>query len=154
MNLRSMAPSSRVNRRRRPNWRDRAIAALAVLIATVGVVHGEVRVTGDAGAVQLDATRSNVGEVLSALQSAFALRVSTSMALDRDVSGTYTGALAQILPRILRDYNYVIRRNASEIDVTVVGSQGARAVPLQRPRLPPGNTQAMSLADYVRLKNK
>ena len=133
-------------------WRDRAAAALAVVIVTAGTVHAEVRVSGDIRAVQLDATQSNVAEVLSALATAYGLRVKTSRALDRPVGGTFTGSLPQILPRMLEGYNYFIRHRASEIEVTVIGLQGDP--PVARPRPPPPPNPAMSLSEAVRLKNR
>jgi hypothetical protein len=138
--------------RRFLDWRARAAAALAVVIVTAGTVHGEVRVNGDARAVQVDATQSNVAEVLSALQSAFGLRVNASTVLDRAVSGTFTGSLAQVLSRVLQDHNYFIRRQATEIEVTVIGLQGNRATAVARPRLP--TSPAMSLSQAVRLKSR
>ena len=126
--------------------------ALAVVIVTAGTVHADVRVTGDARAVQVDATGSNVAEVLSALATACGLRVKTSMALDRPVSGTFTGSLSQVLSQMLQGHNYYIRHQATEIEVTVIGPQGDRAAAVARPRPPP--TPAMSLSEAVRLKSR
>ena len=131
-------------------WRNRAAAALAVVIVTAGTVHAEVRVNGDARAVQLDATQSNVAEVLSALATAYGLRVKTSRALDRPVGGTYSGSLARIVSRMLEGYNYFIRHQASEIEVTVIGLQGDPPAARRRPPLNP----AMSLAEAVRLNRR
>jgi hypothetical protein len=135
------------------DWRDRAGAALAVVIVTVTAVtaHAEVRVNTDATAVRIDATQSNVVEVLAALESTFRLRVSTSVVLDKAVSGTFTGSLAQVLSRLLQGYNYFIRRRANEIEVTVIGLQGDRVAAVARPRPPPN--PAMSLSEAVRLKS-
>jgi hypothetical protein len=121
------------------------------MMMTAGAVHAEVRVSGDTRAVQVDATRSNVGEVLSALKSAFQVRINGSMALDRAVTGTFTGSLAQVLSRMLQDYNFFIKWKAAEIEVTVVDSQGDRAVAVARPRPPPN--PAMSLSQAVRLNH-
>ncbi len=132
--------------------RSRTAVALAVVMMTAGTVHAEVRVRGDARAVQVDATRSNVGEVLSALESAFQVRVKTSMVLDRAVTGTFTGSLGQILSRMLQGYNFFIRRQAAEIQVTVVASEGNGAVAAARPRAP--TSPAMSLSEAVRLKGR
>jgi hypothetical protein len=137
-------------KRRFLDWRARAAASLAVVIVTAGTVHAEVRVSGDAGALQVVATQSNVAEVLSALESAFRLRVNTPMVLDRAVSGTFTGSLAQILSRMLQDRNYFIRWQATEIEVTVIGLKGDAAA-VQRPR--PPKSPAMSLSESVRLKS-
>jgi hypothetical protein len=138
-------------KRRFLDWRDRVAAALAVVIVTAGTVHAEVRVNGDASALQVVATQSNVAEVLSALESAFRLRVNTPMVLDRPVSGTFTGSLAQILSRMLQDCNYFIRWQATEIEVTVIGLKGDRAAVVQQPR--PPKSPAMSLSESVRLKS-
>jgi hypothetical protein len=136
-----------------PDWRARAAKAVAVVVAMAGTVHAEVRVDGNATALQLDADRSNVGEVLSALETACGLRIKTSMALDRPVSGTYTGSPAKILSRVLQGYNYVIRYEANEIELTVVG-HGDRDAARARPLPPPPPNPAMSLAEAVRLKAK
>jgi hypothetical protein len=133
------------------DWRDRAAAALAVVIVTASTVHAEVRVNGDASALQVVATQSNVAEVLSAFESAFRLRVSTPIVLNRAIGGTFAGSLAQILPRMLEDYNYFIRWQATEIEVTVIGLKGDRAAEVQRPR--PPKSPAMSLSESVRLKS-
>jgi hypothetical protein len=139
---------SSLPKRRLPDWRDRATAALAVVIVTAGTVHAEVRVNGDAGALQVVATQSNVAEVLSALESAFRLRVKTPIVLDSAIGGTFTGPLAKILPRMLEDYNYLIRWQATEIEVTVIGLTGDRTAAVQRPR--PPKSPAMSLSEFVR----
>jgi hypothetical protein len=122
------------------------------MIMTAGTVHAEVRVNGDAGAVQVEATRSNIAEVLSALESAFPLRVNTSIALDTAVSGTFAGSLAQVLSRVLQGHNYFMRRQAAEIEVTVIALQGDRATAAARPRPPP--SPAMSLSEATRLKSR
>ena len=132
-------------------WPAAALAVVTVMLMA-GTVHADVRVKGDAGAVQVDATRSNVGEVLSALESAFRLRVKASVALDRHVGGRFTGPLAQVLPRLLDGYNYVIRMQATEIEVNILGSPGNRAAALGRSRPPP--TAAMSLSESARLNNQ
>jgi hypothetical protein len=130
---------------------SRISAALAVVIVMAGTVHAEVRVNGDASALQVVATQSNVAEVLSALESEFRLQVKTPIVLDRAIGGTFTGSLAQILRRILEDYNYFIRWQATEIEVTVIGLTGDRAAVVQRPR--PPKSPAMSLSESVRLKS-
>jgi hypothetical protein len=74
------------------------------------------------------------------------------MVLDRAVSGTFTGSLAQILSRMLQDCNYLIKWQATEIEVTVIGPKGDRAAVVQRPR--PPNNPAMSLSESARLKSR
>ena len=134
------------------DWRNRAAAALAVLIVTAGPLHAGVRVSGDATAVQLNATASTVAEALSALKAAFQVRVQASMVLDRPIGGTYSGALPQILSELLQGYNYFITHHGTQIEVTVVGSQGNQVATTRRPSVAPNNSSALSLADAVRLK--
>ena len=131
-------------------WRNRIAAALALAIMALGTAHAEVRVKGSVKAARVEAVQANLTEVLFALKSAFGLRVNASTALAGDISGTYTGSLAQILSSVLRGYNYFIRWRADEIEVTVVGLQNVRAAALVRPR--PHPTRAMSLAEAVRRK--
>lgn len=134
------------------DWRDRAAAAFALLIMAAGSIHAEVRVSGEARAVQLDATGSTVSEALSALESAFRLRVKATAVLDRPIGGTYAGSLSEVLSRVLHDYNYFIRRQGTEIEVTVLGLQGDYAAATQQPRMASSNSPAFSLANAVRLK--
>jgi hypothetical protein len=137
-------------RRRRRDWRARAAAAFTAVIMTAGTAHAEARVNADASAVEVYATRSNVAEVLSALQAACGLRVNVSTALDRPISGTFTGSLAQILSRVLQGYNYVVRHRATEVEVTIIGLQSDGAAAIVRAR--PPATPAMSLSEAVRLQ--
>ncbi len=133
----------------------RASAALAAVIVTAVAAHAEVRVSGNAAAVRIDATRSNVAEVLSALETPFRLRVKTSTALDRAVTGTFAGSLAQVLSRLLEGQNYFVRWQATEIEVTVVTTPGDRATAVTRPpRSPTVPGPAMSLAEAVRVKSR
>ena len=123
---------------RRLDWHDCSAAALAIAIVTVAAVtaHAEVRVNGDASAIRVDANQSNAAEILSALGSALEVRVHTSIALDRPVSGTFAGSLAQILPRVLDGYNYVIKRQAAVTEVVIIGTRGDRAIAVEPPRPP------------------
>ena len=74
------------------------------------------------------------------------------MVLDRAVSGTFTGSLAQVLSRLLEGHNYFLKWQATEIEVIVIGLQRDRAVAIERPRLPPGHSLALP-PEAVRLKS-
>jgi hypothetical protein len=80
------------------------------------------------------------------------LRLKTPIVLDRAIGGTFTGSLGQILRRILEDYNYFIRWQATEIEVTVIGLKDDSTAVVQRPR--PPKSPAMSLSESVRLKSR
>jgi hypothetical protein len=128
------------------DWQGCAAAALAIAIVTASPVHADVRVNGDVTALRVEAANSNVAEVLSALASVCHLRVNTSVVLDSPVGGTFTGSLTQVASRLLEGHNYFIRRQAGEIEVTVVGIKGDRAIAAERPRPAAGYGLAQSRA--------
>ena len=78
--------------------------------------------------------------------------VNASVVLDRAVSGTFTGSLAQELSRLPEGHNYFIKWQATEIEMIVIGLQRDRAVSIERPRLPPGHSLALP-PEAVRLKS-
>jgi len=101
-----------------------AIAVLA-LISYSAFARCEVSVQGTATAVRIDANRAPVSEVLSALAANFKVRHETLIALDEVVvSGTYSGALDEVLRRVLVGLNYVIKTRAGTVEVLVVGRAG------------------------------
>jgi hypothetical protein len=114
----------------------------AVLAFTVTAAHAEVRVSGDASALRVDAGGSNVAEVLAALESAVQIRVSSSVIVDRPVAGTFTGSLGQVLTRVLDGYNYVIRRQDTLTEVKILGARGERAVAVDPPTPPAARSHA------------
>ena len=121
-------------RRRLSEWHGCVAAAVAVALVTATPLHADVRLNGDVTAVRVEATNSNVAEVLASLESAFHLRVNTSVILDGSVGGTFTGSLTEVVSRLLEGHNYFMRRQAGEIEVTVVGIKGDRAIAAERPR--------------------
>ena len=120
---------------RRARWRDCAVAFLAIAtMMSASIARAEVRVTGDAGAVRVEADNATAAEILSALGSAIEVRVHASIALDRPVNGIFAGSLAQILPRVLDGYNYVIKRQGAGTEIIIIGTRGDRAVAVEPPR--------------------
>src|SRR3954462_6888021 len=82
---------------------------LSLAAACATSVCAEVRVQGGAAALQIEARSSQVAEVLGELGKTLQVRVRTSVALDKIISGTYSGSLNQVLSRLLDGYNYVIK---------------------------------------------
>lgn len=124
-----------------------AIELSACLLALMVVsnptaVRAEVRVQGDAAALRVDASKSHVAEVLSALGPALHVRVKTPIALDKAINGTYVGSLQQVLSRVLDGYNYVIKRRDAAIEVVVIGTRGNRAMAVQAPTPAPARSLA------------
>ena len=98
----------------------------AVPIATA--VRAEVIVSGTTSAVHIRASNDSIAEILSIVAKTFAVRYSTSIALDQIVSGTYSGSLSEALSSLLDGYDYLIRYNGGAADVVVIGGRGARPV--------------------------
>jgi hypothetical protein len=91
-------------------------AGLAALAASlVQPVRAEVRVTGAADSVLIEANEATVEEALAALQASFNLRYRTGTALKRAVTGTYAGSLPRVIARLLSGYDYAIQSSAEGI---------------------------------------
>src|SRR4051812_44943601 len=80
------------------------VCAFVVLTAAASspFSHAETRVSGVAGAVQLETNDATIGEALAALGTAMGLRYRTSAALDRRITGTYAGPLERVVSRLLQ----------------------------------------------------
>ncbi len=118
------------------------IALLAIVTAISSIAaRAEVLVEGDAAALRVYARESQVAEVLSAL-GRMQVRVRTSIALDKVVSGTYSGSLRQVLARVLEGYNYVIKPVDTAAEVVVIGVRGERAIAAKPPPPPPRRSLA------------
>jgi hypothetical protein len=92
-----------------------------------------VRVQGDMAAVRLDARRTTIAGVLSALDAAFDMSYRSSIVLDEEITGTYAGSLRRVISRVLDGYNYVIKQGDAKLDVIILGRRGERAVPVATP---------------------
>lgn len=85
-------------------------------------------VQGNSAAVQLDARRTRITDVLSALTAAFGISYRSSIALDKTVDGRYAGSLGQVLTRVLEGYNFVISQQGPHLDVSIFERSGGKAV--------------------------
>ena len=67
------------------------------------------QITGEGGAIQVDAKEASVEELLTALRKAYGLEYSSSANLSRSVSGIYAGSLQQVVSRVLllQGYNFI-----------------------------------------------
>lgn len=122
-------------------------AICLALVACPVPSRGDVSVRGTAAAVRIDAKQAPLSEVLSALGANFELRYDTLIALDEViVSGTYAGALEEVLKRILTGLNYVIQTQEGAVEVIVVGRRGdpPAAGGAGAPAPPPQNTNPAS----------
>lgn len=118
--------------RRAIGGRRLALTVLSVAVtlgASAASGDAEVSVRGDRAAVQLEASKAPLSEVLSALESSFSIRHRTSVPLDQSISGTYRGSVRQVLSRLLGGFNYYIADTADGgMEITVVGRPGTAAM--------------------------
>jgi hypothetical protein len=110
----------------RPDVPAGLAVALALLLPDVTTpAHAEAAVKGPITAVQVEARDSSVAEVLTALGAAYNVRYRTSIDLSRPVIGSFKGPLPTIIARVLKDYDYVVKRSAADrIEVIVVKFSG------------------------------
>ena len=108
-------------------WSAASMTLVALLFAlSVGSMpaRAAVSVQVDAASVQVVADQATVSEVLNALRSALGIRYDTMANLDSVIGGTYSGSLDNVLGRILRGYNYVIKTRNATVHVIVIGKVG------------------------------
>jgi hypothetical protein len=110
--------------RRQPPTTAGLIAFAALLVTSVSSL-AETQIRGGAEAVSVSAQDARIDEVLSALSEKFDVRFHSSADLDKRVTGTFEGPLAQVLSQILRGYNFVIKSDQQRLEVTLMGSGAA-----------------------------
>jgi hypothetical protein len=81
------------------------------LFALHGTSRGEVRVEGTAAAIRISTNGDRLADVLAALRAAFNVQYRSATPLDRAVTGTYSGALESVIPRLLKDYDFGCERD-------------------------------------------
>jgi len=123
-----------------PSRRDRT--GLRKLVLTIGLaallptfaqpVHAEVRVSGRADAVIVETREASVDEVLAALSASLNLHYRTSGALDRVMTGTYSGSLPRVIARVLEGHNYVMHASDGGGELIVFGPASGRPVAAPR----------------------
>jgi hypothetical protein len=82
----------------------------------------EVSVSGTAEAVRIEAKQAPLSEVLRALGTNFKVRHDTFITVEEMIiSGTYSGALEDVLRQMLSGLNYVIKTHAGTLEIIIVG---------------------------------
>jgi len=114
----------------------RSLVALWIgCCALVQSAAAEVRVSGTAAAMTIQARKATLQEVLQALHASFKLQYSGSTEPHRLVDGTYSGRLQAVLAELLDGNNYVLHDFAGGLQLTFFGSMGN--APVYRPAPPP-----------------
>jgi hypothetical protein len=117
------SPSARSVPRAMTAWR----VALALSIACFGFVqrgNAEVRISGTADALRMEAREATLEEALRALQASFNFQYGGAGALDGIVNGTYSGSLSRVVARLLAGRDYVMRGSADGFAVEIFGPDG------------------------------
>jgi hypothetical protein len=91
----------------------------------------EVSVKGTVAAARIDAQHAPLPEVLRALETNFKVRYDTFISIDEvTISGSYSGALEEVLRGMLSGLDYVIKIQEGTVEVLIVGrSSNAPSAP-------------------------
>lgn len=136
--IRSMGMLSRVSLwRHRPSSLKHAAAAL--LLATMPIVglsaaEAGVQIKGTVKSLRVDVTKTSIAEVLSALEPKFHVRYRSELPLDDEIDGAYRGSLRRVISRLLKDYNYLVKRDGKTMEIVIIEKQQAQPDKSLHPR--------------------
>lgn len=126
-----------------------AAAALGAALMSAPCAQAAIRVTGDAGALRVEADGASVADLLAALKDSVGLSYRSAVRLDRPITGRFAGTLDDLIMSVLfpLDYSYVYRSSAKngrtlvilsagpeEADMRVASLGAAQGVPAPRQR--------------------
>jgi hypothetical protein len=109
--------------------------ATAVLLAwclSCGESAAEVHVSGTPDRIVLQASEATMPEILAALRSTFDLQVTLKGGTARQLTGAYSGSLRQVLSRLLKGEDYVLRSTSGGVSVILFGSSAADSTVTRR----------------------
>jgi hypothetical protein len=113
-----------------------ATAALLAWCLSCGRSAAEVHLSGTPDRFVLQAHDATMPEILDAVRSAFALDVTLKGASARKFTGTYSGSVRQVLARLLRGEDYVLRSAADGMGVILLGASAADGTAVRSAVLP------------------
>ena len=90
-----------------------AIAAGSWLFATPDYSHAGVSLRGDSKTIEMNVENSPLVEVLHVIASNFAVDVNSRVDLSVSINGTFRGSISEVLSRLLRSYDYVLKHSTS-----------------------------------------
>lgn len=110
-----------------------ASTLMAMFLVSVSAVRAEVRISGSADAIQIDANNGSVDEIFATLRAQYPLQVRGAELPAARISGIYRGSLRDVVSRLLEGCNYIIERKRGGLSVIIVGLNGAKpTVPGER----------------------
>jgi hypothetical protein len=90
-----------------------------------GPSAAEVRLSGTPDHVVLQANDATMPDILAALRSAFDLEVKLKGTTARRFTGVYSGSVRQVLSRLLRSEDYVLRSAADGMSMVLFGTSAS-----------------------------
>jgi len=114
-----------------------ALASALALPALPLAARAEVHVEGNPAAVRVTTSRDSIGDVLSALGTAFNVRHRSAIDLDAAANPTYSGTIERVIANLLAGFNYVVKKSGGETEIVVLGRSGEVAIPPPAPKAPP-----------------
>jgi hypothetical protein len=103
-----------------------AVTAFACGLASAA--FAEVHVEGNPAALRFTASGDALSDVLAAFAAQWPVTYRTSVPLNAEIEGAYSGSLSQVVARLLDGYNYVIKQEPGLTEIIVFGKQGEAAV--------------------------
>jgi hypothetical protein len=124
--------------RRKPFLPQLAMMALLAWCLSGGPGAAEVRLSGTRDHIVLQTNDATLADILAALRSAFALDVKLKGATAQRFTGTNSGSVNQVLSRLLRGEDYVLRSAADGISIVLFGASAADSAAAWSGQLPAG----------------
>jgi hypothetical protein len=103
-----------------------AVTALACGVVTTA--SAEVHVEGNLSALRVTTSGDALSDVLSAFGVLLPVKYRTSVPLNVEINGAYSGSLSQVVSRLLDGYNYAIKQDSGLTEIIIFGKRGEAAV--------------------------
>src|SRR5258708_33243658 len=103
-------------------------AAVTLLTSAPGFAWAAAVVHVQPDSVHVEANNASVREILDALSAKFQITYVGRADLSRRQTGTYAGALPQVLNRILDGNDYIIKTADERLEVVVIGASRPTAI--------------------------
>ena len=114
----------------RPLWLG--LIGMVAVACTLFTAHGPARaaseVQGKPADMRLLVDNASTQEILQALSISFGLTYSLPQNIGRNLTGTYSGSLRQVLARILDGTDYILTVSDGPFEVVVLGAAGVSKV--------------------------
>jgi hypothetical protein len=107
-----------------------ACLVLAAWMAGFGPVpsaDAQVRVSGTANALKVEAQGASLDDILRALQANFKFQYQGAGGLPDTVSGNYSGSLHSVVARLLAGHDFIIRGTSDDLSVDILAGKNGFA---------------------------